>query len=201
MKRGILVLMVVLCGSAAFAQFRTAANPNKSPKRSGNGESPLDKFYFAGGGGFGAGTSGGARYTYYSLFPIIGYRVTPQFTAGTGFNYQHYGYPDFGISLNQYGITPFLRYTFNQQGDSQSPRMNGVFFQTEYDYISSPTVNYNTGQVENGRQWFSRLLFGVGYSQPIGRRSALNAMVMYDVLYKQPSVFSSPIVVRVFFSF
>ena len=56
MKRGILVLMVVLCGSAAFAQFRTAANPNKSPKRSGNGESPLDKFYFAGGGGFGAGT-------------------------------------------------------------------------------------------------------------------------------------------------
>lgn len=201
MKRLFLVLMMVACaGGAALAQFRSAANPNRAPKRSGNGESLFDKLYLGGGGGFGAGTSGGARYTYYALFPMIGYRITPQFLVGTGFNYQHYGYPDFGLSLNQYGVAPFLRYTFNNQDDSQTPKFNGVFFQTSYEYISSPTVNYFTGKVENGRQWFSRLLFGVGYSQPIGRRSALNAMVMYDVLYKQPSVFSSPILVRVFFS-
>ena len=47
---------------------------------------PADKkFYFGGGGSFGSGTNSYSfRYTYYSLFPIVGYRITPQFSAGTG---------------------------------------------------------------------------------------------------------------------
>ncbi len=192
MKRCGLVLIVLLFGSGVVsAQFRAAANPGNTQNQQNGDQGPLSKFYFAGGGGFGSGVSGSSRYIYYSLFPIIGYKVTPQVIVGTGFNYQHYGYPDFGVSLNQYGIAPFIRYNINQ-----------LFFQTEYDYISSPTVNYQTGRLDNGRRFFNRLLFGVGYSVGVGSgRSALNAMVMYDVLYSQPSVFSSPIVARVFFSF
>src|SRR5258706_4856132 len=147
------------------------------------------KFYFGGGGSFGSGTNSAAnRYVYYSLFPIAGYRITQQFSAGTGVNYQHYSFPDYGSSYSyaQYGISPFLRYNVNQ-----------LFFQTEYDIISSPSF------IDPSRRIYNRLLFGIGYSQPFSStgRGAINAIAMYDVLYKQPSVFNSPIVLRVFVTF
>jgi hypothetical protein len=153
---------------------------------------PADKkFYFGGGGSFGSGTNSYSfRYTYYSLFPIVGYRITPQFSAGTGVNYQHYSYPDLGATYSQYGFSPFLRYNVSQ-----------LFFQSEYDIISSPAYD-NAGNAL-ARQTYNRLLFGVGYTQPFSDtgRGAINAMAMYDVLYKQPSVFNSPIVLRVFVTF
>jgi hypothetical protein len=171
---GLIFGILTFCHVATFAQFGTSR--------------PLgDKVYVGGGGGFGAGTSAfGYRYTYYSIFPIVGYRITPQFSAGTGVNYTHYGFPDVGVRYNQFGVSPFLRYNFNQ-----------LFFQTEYDIISSPSFD-NTA-----RRTYNRLLFGLGYSQPFGGRGrgAVNAMALYDVLYKQPSVFNSPWVFRVFVSF
>lgn len=193
MKRWGLVVLVFLflgCGFA-YGQFRAAANSNRSGQR-GDDQGPLSKFYFAVGGGFGAGTSGYGRYTYYSLLPVVGYKISPQFIAGASFTYQHQGYPDIEQSFSQYGAGPFLRYNFNQ-----------LFFQIENDYISSPTITSTAyGSALENSKFFSRLLFGVGYSQPVGAgRSALNAMVMYDALYRTPSVFNSPIVVRVFFSF
>jgi hypothetical protein len=180
-RLGMLVVLIMYCGMAS-AQV-------------GFGGSITERLYFGGGGSFGAGTNYyNNRYTYYSIFPIIGYRVTPQFSAGTGFNLQHYGYPDLGpsYSYTQYGVSPFLRYNFNQ-----------LFFQTEYDAINSATFDNTTGYPETSRKIYSRLLFGLGFSQPFREngRGAINAMVMYDVLYRQPSVFNSPVVARVFVTF
>lgn len=155
------------------------------------GGSMGNKFYYGGGFSLGAGTNSyGQKYSYYSLFPVLGYRITPEFSMGTGVNYQHYSYPDFGVSYNQYGISPFARYNFSN-----------LFFQTEYDAINSPTYDA-AGQLTN-TQFYSRLLFGIGWWQPFSEqgRGAINAMVMYDVLYRQPSVFNSPIVARVFVTF
>lgn len=157
----------------------------------GFGGPVTNKVYFGGGGSFGAGTNSyGFRYSYFSVFPIIGYRITPQFSTGTGINYQHYSYPDLGENYDQYGLSPFLRYNFNQ-----------LFFQTEYDIISSPAYDY-TGNVL-ARKVYNRLLFGVGFSQPFSKngRGAINAMAMYDVLYRAPSAFNSPVVMRVFVTF
>jgi hypothetical protein len=155
--------------------------------------SPARRMYFGVGGGFGAGTNtSGFRYNYYSVFPVIGYRVTDQFSAGAGLNYLHYGYPDFGpaYSYSQYGFMPFIRYNFNQ-----------LFFQMEYDMISSPTIDNTTGLPETTKKLFSRLLFGLGYYAPMGKQTAINVMAMYDVLYHNPSPFNSPVVLRVFVTF
>lgn len=172
MKRaiGVLLFLVVLATSA-FGQI-------------GGGASITDRLYFGGGGGFGGGTSAGVRYTYFSVVPIIGYKVTDQFSVGTGITYQRYNYPDFHYTRVQYGASPFLRYNFDQ-----------LFLQTEYNYINAPNFD-NTR-----RAYYNRLLIGAGYRAPIGQRSAINAMALYDVLYKQPSVFASPWVFRVFFTF
>jgi hypothetical protein len=183
---GLILVGLLFCGTA-FAQFR-AANNSGSQNRNKSDQDIQNRFYFGGGGSFGAGTG----YNYYSIFPIVGYRITQPFSVGTGISYQRYNYTLYNpsISLSQYGVTPFARYSFNP-----------LFFQTELDLINAPLYDNSTNFSETERKWFTRLLFGVGYGVPMGRRGGLNALIMYDVLYKTPSVFASPIVARVFFTF
>ncbi len=178
MKRAGWIVVFLCASTGAFAQMFSGQTSDK-------------KLYYGLGGTFGAGTSGGYRYNYYSIFPVIGYHITPELSAGTGLTYQHYGWPDVDYSYSQYGVMPFLRYNFKQ-----------LFFQTEYDLISSPNVYY-PGYGDGQRQAYSRLLFGVGYSLPLSQsgRGAIHALAMYDVLWHQPSVFASPIVARVFVTF
>jgi len=172
------MMVVVLVSMGAEAQYNQAT-------RQGNG---LNKFYFGGGGGFGGGTDAytGLRYIYYSLLPVVGYRITDQVSVGASITYQRYNYPQIGTSYTQYGGGPFVRYS-----------LNPIFFQGEYDVINAPVLNNG----ELVRSNYSRFLLGLGYAFPLGRKGAINALGMYDLLYKTPSVFNSPVVLRVYFTF
>jgi len=69
MKKLALLVMVVFGAIGVQAQYNQST-------RKGSGLS-LDRFYFGGGGGLGAGTDAyGYQYTYFSLLPVVGYRVT-----------------------------------------------------------------------------------------------------------------------------
>jgi hypothetical protein len=153
-----------------------------------DGDDWKERLYFGGGGGFNGGSTNGIRYWSISVTPIVGYMVAPKFSVGTGVSYQRTTYPDFNFNYSQYGIMPFARYNFNE-----------LFLSAEYNYINLPVLNQNLGT--DSRVFRSRMLFGAGYSQPLGGRTRLNAVAMYDVLYRQPSPFLSPWVFRVFFSF
>jgi hypothetical protein len=177
------MIFILLCASVSvFAQF------NRSIK-TGNNSSPSsvwDKIYLAGGGNFGSGTNpGGIRYSYFSLFPTIGYRVQPDFMLGMNIFYTKYNFPDIGYSYSQIGYAPFARYYIQQ-----------LFIQAEYDVISSTTLD-----ASQPRKTYDRLLVGLGYKVLMGKRSAINAMILYDLLYQSAGPFLSPIVYRVFFSF
>lgn len=179
MKKLVLLACAIVFSIGSFAQY------NRSNRQNSSSGSIMDKLYFAGGGGFGSGTSaGGFRYNYFSLLPTIAYRVKPEFLLGTNVTYTRYSYPDVGMSITQFGVAPFARYYIQQ-----------LFFQVEYDKISSATLDNQT------RKYYDRFLVGVGYAQPLGKRGAINAMGLYDLLYKQNGVFQSPFVFRVFFSF
>lgn len=147
----------------------------------------FDRVYFGGGMSFSSGVSGTAgRYTYIGLYPIVGYMVTNQFSVGSAITYQHYSYPDVGQTIDQYGISPFMRYNFGQ-----------VFVYSEYMILNSASYDPNSP-----RKIYNRWLNGIGYQQPLGKRGAINAMALYDVLYSQSNtIFPSPWVFRVFFSF
>ena len=175
MARLILTVLVFLTSFAAFAQREVTDDANWS-----------DRLYFGGGFGLNSGTFQGIRYTYIGLNPVIGYMVTPKFSMGTGLTWQRYSYSDFAkTKIDQYGISPFARRNFDQ-----------LFAYAEYNLLNTPTINTTT------RANFDRLLLGLGYSQPIGTRSSVNAMALYDVLYdNQERAFASPWVFRVFFSF
>jgi hypothetical protein len=143
-----------------------------------------ERIYFGGGLSFSGGNSGYGRYTFFSLSPMVGYMITPQFSSGLSFQWQHYTYPDLKINLDQYGVSPFVRYNFGQ-----------LFAYSEFSVINTPFMN------NEDRLNYTRLLFGLGYSQPLGRRGSVNALGLYDVIYKTYGPFSSPWIFRVYFSF
>ena len=152
-----------------------------------------ERIYFGGGGGLNAGTNQyGTKYFYFALTPVVGYMLTSQLSVGTGVVYQRTTFPDDkNFSYVQYGLMPFVRYNFNE-----------LFLTAEYNYINSPILARNAqGFLVQDRLFTDRLLFGAGYSKPVGQRMRVNAVAMYDVIYRRPSIFNSPWVFRVFFSF
>ena len=176
MKSFAVLILLMLIGCCAFAQQRG--------KNSLEGVPPSERIYFGGGGAFGGGTDpGGARYTYVSVSPLMGYMVTRPFSVGAGLNYIYYSYPDYNVSLHQYGISPYVQYRFGK-----------LFAYAEYSMISVPSFD-NTS-----RHMYTRLPVGLGFSQPIGSKASINAMALYDVFYKRTAVgaFPSPWVIRVF---
>ena len=184
MKGFLTLLLVCVVSVSAFAQFN---KKNKAPKGSNSAAGlPLnERIFFGGGGGFSAGTNGlGYRYNYISISPLVGYRVTLPWSVGLQVMYQSYNFPQLDQRINQYGFSPFTQYRFGQ-----------LFAQAEYQAISAPVVSSDT------RKWFSRLPLGLGFTQPIGTRAAINAVAMYDVLWpsqRATSPFLSPWVIRIY---
>lgn len=145
-----------------------------------------ERVFFGGGGGFGAGRSVfGDRYTSVAVNPLVGYMVTRKFSTGIGIQYQYIGFPDVRLNLHQYGVSPFAMYRFSN-----------LFAYGEYSVISAPFFNDPSSRII-----VRRLPIGLGYTLPLGRNSAVNAMALYDVIYDQRErFFTSPWVFRVFFS-
>jgi hypothetical protein len=169
-------LLFIIYSSASFAQV--VIDDQSKP-------SFMNRVYVGGGLGLSGGTDTyGNQYFYYAINPIIGYMITPKFSAGTGLSWQRYTYSQVDLKIDQYGVSPFVRYNFSQ-----------LFAYGEYNLFNTPTYYSNV------RATYDRLLLGLGYSQPLGRRGSINGMALYDVIYKSSErVFASPWVFRVFFT-
>ena len=138
------------------------------------------------GGGVGLGF--GSVQDYFSVSPMIGYRVTARLLAGTGLTYRYTNYKVTkpSIKLNDYGVNPFLRFTVYRN----------IFLQTEFEHLN---YEYPVTTVESTRQTFNSFLAGGGFIQPLGERFAFYLMALYNFSYQEQSLYSpydSPIVVR-----
>lgn len=145
-----------------------------------------DRVYFGGGGSFSTGVHPyyNFRYTYISVSPMMGYMVTSKFSVGSFITYQLYNYPDQKVSNSQYGLSPFMQY-----------RIKNIFAYAEYSILSVPTFD------NSSRKIYTRFPVGLGYTMPLGGKSTLNAMALYDLKYnRSTSPFASPWIIRVFFS-
>jgi hypothetical protein len=154
---------------------------------SNGGSSFKDRIYVGGGGSLGGGTDPlyGYRYFNITVSPLVGYKITNNWSAGLGVSYTYLNYPDQRFSVSQYGASPFTRYNFGQ-----------VFAYAEYSMISVSALDNS-----NSRRTLSRLPVGLGYTLPLGRKASLNAVGLYDLLYdKRDGAFASPFILRVFIS-
>ena len=146
-----------------------------------------DRMFF--GGGFGLSFS--SSYDYFSISPIVGYRLTPKVATGLSIIYRHtkYKYVTPSISTNDYGLSPFIRYQF----------YGPLFLHAEYEYLNNEYVTY-TG--ESVRKAFTSFMAGGGFFQPVGRHAGIYISMLYNFSYRNPTSpndyypYSSPLVFR-----
>ncbi|MEI9918649.1 MAG: hypothetical protein WDO14_07585 [Bacteroidota bacterium] len=183
MKALLIIILACLVSVASYAQFNKNNRGSKAPSTM----TLKDRIFFGGGGSFSAGAypSNGLRYTYISVSPLVGYRVTPAYSVGIQVLYQTYRFSQAPqLNINQYGIAPFMQYRFGQ-----------LFAYAEYQMINA--LNQNGDK----RSMYSRLPVGLGFTQPIGTRAAINVVALYDLLYNTRGVYTpfiSPWIIRVY---
>ena len=147
-----------------------------------------DRMFF--GGGFGLSFS--SYYDYFSLSPIIGYKLSPKVAAGVSIIYRYTNYKTVtpSMTMNDYGASPFIRYQF----------YGPLFLHVEYEYLNYQYYNAYTG--EQARKSYTSFLGGGGFFQPVGRHAGLYISALYNFSYKNPTSpydyypYSSPLVIR-----
>jgi hypothetical protein len=140
------------------------------------------------GGGMGLGFS--SVQDYVSVSPVLGYQVTKKLMTGVGFTYRYTNYKIIkpSLKLNDYGLNPFVRFTFYKN----------IFVQTEYEYLN---YEFPISTRETTRQDFTSFLAGGGFIQPLSDKVGFYMMVLYNFSYKTPglneySAYQSPWVIR-----
>lgn len=172
MKTQIIFLLLIISSLAA------AQNSNNDDLGLTN------RVFFGGNFGLQFGTI-----TNIEVSPLVGYRVTRDFSIGTGITYiylkqQFDNFPDF--ETNIYGYRFFARHNIQQQ----------FFAQLEYENLSLEFFNPIDGQ--SRREWVPGMLIGGGFFQPIGRNAGFVISAFYNLAHDDlRSPYNSPLILRV----
>ncbi len=146
-----------------------------------------DRLYFGGNFGLSFG-----NITYVDVSPLVGYMINQDLSAGFGVTYQYFkrkaSNPVFDYETNVYGGRLFARHNIGSQ----------FFAYTEYESLSLEFYRQVDGQTRLTREWVPGLLIGGGMFLPLGKRSGVNIMALYNVLYDNAkSPYPQPYVIRV----
>ncbi|MGF1532608.1 MAG: hypothetical protein ACFCUI_02815 [Bernardetiaceae bacterium] len=165
------------------------AQDDEKPEAAQERDAPLlNRVFF--GGNFSANI--GNFNTFINVSPRVGYRITDQLSAGVGLTYMYWRTQNvfFGQPFNTsiYGGNLFSTFFITDR----------IFSHAEFEVLSVENFDPN---LEERRTTVPGLFLGGGYAVPLGRRSSLNLMVLYNVLYRDrvASPYTSPIDVRVGF--
>jgi len=153
------------------------------------------------------------------ISPDIKIRMFNQFYGGIGFTYQYMRYKDYyydkpnqnfiDFRSNAYGGRVFLRYYLKDLFDNF---LGNLFAHAEYEYLDfvqpvkfdpSGTILdpfNNTFARGNQNIEVNSLFVGAGYSQPVGGRTFLELLILYNLNDTYNSPYSNP-VFRVGFGF
>lgn len=173
-KGTIIAIVLMFCTLAGFAQSDTEINKRSSLR---------DRIFT--GGGLGAGFG---QVNWVQLAPVVGYRITNEFSAGVGISYRYASYKGFTprVVTNDFGTSIFARYNI------KAP----FFAQVEYEYLNYQLIKNDGSKVRKGNSAF---LVGGGMSQSMGSRAFFNVTAMYNLLYKpgdSTGPYRSPFVFR-----
>ena len=145
---------------------------------------PAQSPWFYGGGiGLGFGDV-----DWIELYPLIGYRVNRQLSLGAGITWRYLNDDRFAgsPSTTDYGGNLFARFHVTPQW----------FLEADYEYLSHEFVRFD---LSTGRDSFSTVLGGFGYSQPVGSRASLFILALYDFTHDDNDPFypyADPWIVR-----
>lgn len=140
-------------------------NPFKSP-------AAQSKVYYGGNVGFRFWND----YFYLGVYPLVGYKITPQLSVGgkLGYAYISDSRVDPSYNTHNYGGSVFTRYRVVPQF-----YLHGEFVYFSYE---RQTFNLTSLRLENERVWVPFILLGGGLSQMISPNVWVFAEVLFDVL-------------------
>jgi hypothetical protein len=98
------------------------------------------------------------------IFPMVGYRLTPQLSLGAKAGYEYVNFHDVDFNAHNYGAGAFARFRFVPQ----------AYLHGEYQMI-----NFDRPAE---REWVPFLLFGGGFVQRLSPRTSAYVEVLFDVL-------------------
>lgn len=146
--------------------------------------------------------------------PIIGYRITDNFSAGVGFGYQYLRIKDYFSVIVDPATAQAELHNLNAHFYSPSIWMrhvvwNNIFAHAEYEHNISSFKEYTNDFTKYPPPPITRkttstvpcLLLGGGIRQPIGERASMIFMVLYDVLQDANSPYRNTVAIRVGINF
>ncbi len=169
-----IILVVLICSSILFAQVtdsvKTEENKTEVSKSTTAG---VSKWYYGGELGFGFSSN----YFSIGIEPIVGYKITPQFSVGGKIGYTYISDSRYDplptLNTSNYGGSVFSRYRIIPQ----------LYAHAEFAYWSYENAIDITNQgYETERVWVPFLLLGGGFSQMISPNVWAYAEVLFDVL-------------------
>ncbi len=170
MKKLVCLTLMFLVFMASLSAQEDSLVPKQNPYHKGPKKPITDKFYFGGNLGLTFGT-----YTSISIWPMVGYKITPKLSAGLqpGFDYVKYNYGGNTEESSNYGIKIFSRYRIIPQ----------FYFHAEYDYINYEIYTWsNQNDYLKSRENVPFLFLGGGLSQQLGENSWMYVQILFDVI-------------------
>jgi hypothetical protein len=152
------------------------------------GERFWDKVFFGGNFGLQFGDQ-----TVVDVNPLVGYRLTEKLSVGFTVTYVYYRFKDPynyfpSYSSNIYGGSLFTRYFL----------LENIFAHVEGEMLNLEVPNYFLNRYE--RENVFGFYVGGGYRQPLGDRSSLNILLLYNLNEDRNSPYQNPII-RIGFGF
>ena len=168
-KISFITRLIILCclHQSLFSQNVPSAKP--SPFSS-------DRFYTGGDIGLNFGST-----TYIDLSPILGYKVTDNFSVGPGIIYVYYRDNIYNFTLNYYGAKFFARYHIT----------DNLFAHAEEQMLN---VNVSDNNNNSLSVYVTSFLVGGGYSQPIGGNSFFTITGLWNLTPSVYSPYRNPII-------
>jgi hypothetical protein len=159
-----------------------------------------DRLFFGGNLSLAVGTV-----TLIEISPLVGYRLTPRWSAGFGIKYEYYksssqdlGYIRInGYSTSIYGTNVFTNYVFFKNFLSEGL---SLMAQAEYEALSLEK-KYFQDYSSSGRFVLHSVFMGGGIRQRIGRRSSINILLLYNLTETQNSPYPSNPILKFNFIF
>lgn len=175
------LLLFIMLGFGAFAQEYTPLTPPQPPLASNQQpdfNSFKERIYVGGNLGAWFGST-----TYINVSPIVGFKITKDFSMGVGGTYNYYSQTYNGQKYVStiYGGGGFARYLI----------LENFFAQVAWDRLS--VADY-TSILPDSRVWVDNILLGGGYRQAFSNRASFVAAIYYNINQTPLSPYPNPII-------
>ena len=181
MKSLLLVILFSISSLSLANGINSTTEENVTTENTINPPAADSRWYYGGNVGF----SFWNNYTYLGIYPLVGYKITPQFSVGGKIGYSYINYKDANPSYDthNYGGSIFTRYRIIPQ----------IYLHGEFVYFSYERQTFNLANQQFGseRTWVPFLLLGGGLSQNVGPNVWVFAEVLFDVINDDNSPYKS----------